>query len=381
MASTATGTARRYQTKDDWFSEHRPTTPIEDRKRYWFVDGNNGNDVPPVEIEAGVDPEKFLDRQTKRRNLAEKVDQLRLLTERLQKRGFWSKAVGSRISWKNDADVQEARALAEDVTGDVIQEKGMGVPSGNDVERVKTMAGGDPAGWQDPTPNLQRYRQSLQIAQDADWETAAGAAAKDPRYDQYRVLPTASPAWVQQLQRRGEVKEIGPEYGNTDPKQLDAKPLTSDAPNTAGAKANAQLTRRREMAAQYLEASGAVAPAEGDLAAAELGAGTSSRARPTPQVSDFPYRGAPEAADAFAKLRAHHVNNTALLNRFIASGDDKDWKAFQTGERLMIDALGKVLTETGQFYQLVPPSKRMTWVDDPELVAHLAGVVLRSGGR
>lgn len=367
-ATAAQGAAvRTYKDKEDWFSANAPTASDVDKKRFWFVDGKNGNEVPPIEIESIEEPEKFGRRQRIRQQMGVKADQLRILTEKLQKRGMWDKAVSSKISWKNDGDVQEARSLAEDLAGDAIQAKEMGVPSGNDVERIKTMVGGDPAGWQDPTANLQRFRESMQIEQDKDWQTNAPAASSDGRYNKYRVLPTASPDWVKKFQYRGAVKEIGPEYGNTDPKQLEAKRIAGDAPNVELAKVDKETTANVAAADTYLKASGA---------------GGDDRTTEAPQQADFKFRGPPDAGDAFTELRTHYVNNVALLNKYKASHDPKEWKAFQTGQAKAQKALVEVLAHSGRYYDanFIPKDKRSTWTRDPAFVARLTKKVLKSGG-
>lgn len=383
-AAAPSGAPRRsYKTKDDWFSENRPTVSAEDKKRYWFVDGNNGNDVPPVELEAGADPEKFIKGQRIRREMAVKADQLRILTEKLQKRGFWDKAVGSKISWKNDADLTEARALAEDFTGLVIQAKEMGVPSGNDIERVKTMVGGDPGGWKDPTPALQRARESLQLEQDADWSTAAPQAAKDTAYNRYRVLPNASPDWVKKFQGRGEVKEVTPELGNTDPRQLQGRTVAGDAPNAVQAAAQDARSTRSKAALQYLQVSGAQVD-DSQAAPDELAVRKSTPRQDAPQVRDFTYDGPPQGGDAWRKLRDQHVNNVALLNKYLRSGDVDQWKAFKKGEREAEDALNDLFAANPGLYRkyVAPGANYVDHIDfTPEALARLTGEVLRGGGR
>lgn len=370
----------RYTSRTDWYAKNVPGSDAAERKRYWFVDGKDGNEVDPVRLEDGVDPEKFIDRQSKRQALGEKVSQLILLTERLRNKGLWKK-VKNHIPWAEDGDVMEARSLAEEVTGDVIQEKGMGVPSGNDVDRVKTMAGGDPMGWKDPTEALQRYRQSLQIAQDRDWKTATPSAFEDPRYAKYRNLPTADAAFVEKLQRRGEVKTIRPEFANTDPKQLNKQEfaVAGDAPTVEKAQANEEFSANAARAAHFLEAAGVEDAPE--VADDTLIFGGSSRAVTTPQLEDFVFSGPPAAAKSFERLRKQYTNGVANIQKYRQNQDPKQWNAFLENRKQIATALGEVLGANGKFLDLVPPSKRMTWMQDDELVAHLANVVLRNGGK
>jgi hypothetical protein len=382
-ASAAAEQPKRYQSEDDWYETNAPTVKPEEQKRYWFVDGDNGNEVPPVKLSGGIDPEKFLDKQRIRREMAVKADQLRVLTEKLQKRGAWSKGVTSKISWTNDEDAQEARALGEDFVGLVIQAKGMGVPSGNDVERVKTMVGGDPAGWQNPLPNLQRARESLQLEQNADWDTAAPKAARDARYNKYRVLPGAAPEWVKKFEHRGEVKEVSPELGNTDPKQLTPKPVSGDAPSTKEKAAGWDMERRTAEASAYLQESGAVPDPDFEAKAAALTGASSSRAFPTPQVNDYVFKGPPGAADDYSTLRTQYVNNVALLNRYMSTHKPDDWTAYKQGLAKTSHAVEAIFGSAPTTYQrwestLKASDRRL---DDPALLGKITGDILRSGGR
>ncbi len=380
-AEPAVQAPRKFNSEDDWFETNAPAASDQEKKRFWFVDGDSGNNVPPVKLSAAAEADKFLDRQRIMQKMGVKADQLRILTERLQKKGLWS-TVKNRVNWAQDDDAMEARSLAEELTGDAITAKGMGVPSGNDVERIKTMIGGDPAGWRDPTPALQRARESMQIDQDADWKANAPAAFKDERYNKFRVLPTADPAWSAKFAHRGEIKIIGPEYGTTDPKQLAQHPVGSkkDAPDVPAAQATAESNRNLATASKYLEDSGAVEP--GEPIGSDLITGhASSHAVPTAQVEDFPFKGPPEAAEGFKKLRSLHVSNVAVLERYIVSKKPGDWTAFEKGEKLTRDALADVFNgHPGLFSRYVPKDKVMAWDRDPELVAKIAGQVLRDGG-
>lgn len=379
-------TRQEYKTKSDWFSVNRPGLPDTEKKQFWFVDGKNGSEVPPVELEAGVDPEKFVKGQRIRREMAVKADQLRLMTEKLQQRGFWDKAVASKISWKNDADLSQARALSEDFVGLVIQAKEMGVPSGNDVERVRTMVGGDPGGWKDPLPALQRARESIQLEQDADWGTASPSTFNDPTYNRYRVLPAASPEWVEKYTRRGEIKTIRPEQGNADPKQLEKVRIdvAGDAPNVAEARAQEARSRNTDEANRYLEASGEIAGPENELAAAGLGLGSSSKAIRLPQLEDFRYRGKPAGADAYEQLRKQYVINVRSLDRYLSGGKESDWSEFKKAEKLSKKWLTELInSDVDLSNRYLPQGSRLrsTWTSDPEAIARITGEILRSGGK
>ncbi len=378
------GGPKKYTTEDDWFEGNAPLAAAADKKQYWFVDGDNGNDVPPVKLSAIADAEKFAERQRNRKSLGVKVGQLIVLTDRLKKKGFWDRARNAAVEWNTDDDVIEARSLAEEVTGDVITEKGMGVPSGNDVDRVKTMKGGDPAGWKDSNKALQRYRESLQIAQDADWETYAPGAAKDAKYNKYRVLPGAAADWVRKTEGRGAIKIVAPEMGNTDPKQLEVKPVAGDAPDAVRHASDKARASRSRDATGFMRASGYSSPIEpGATSRPALDGPLSLRdepPRPLPHVDDFTFTGKPEAGAAFAKLRTQFVATAANVDKYLA-GDDKYWAGYEKSKRLVADAVTDVLNASGTFYRYVPREKIMTWNKDPELIAKIAGEILRSGGK
>ncbi|MDL2338616.1 MAG: hypothetical protein QFE16_12315, partial [Pseudomonadota bacterium] len=381
-AADATPEPKKYSDEDSWFEKNGPAVSDIEKKRYWFVDGNYGNNVPPVQLAAAVDGEKFIDKQRVRREMAEKADQLLLLTARLQKKGLWSK-VQNKVNWAQDDDAMEARSLAEDLTGLAIQAKGMGVPSGNDVERIKTMMGGDPGGWRDPTPALQRARESMQIEQNADWRTAAPRAAEDAKYNKYRVLPTADAGWIKKVEGRGQVKTLGAEYANTDPKQL--KPVTTagDAPDEKTTKATGEYKANVGAGYRWMADSGYGASGDEDLGAAQLGTGSKSSAAPLPAELDgsADYKGLPAGADAYKQFRSQFVNSFQNLKKYEQTKDPAYWKAYQTNVKTMIDPLGEVVSTNGRLDDLIPRSKRMSWTSDPDLVAHVAGVVLRSGGK
>lgn len=372
----------KYKTKDDWFSVNRPTSNApEDRKRFWFVDGKNGSDVPPVELEAGVDPEKFIKGQRVRREMAEKADQLRILTERLDKKGAWTTAKNS-FKWTTDEDAREARALSEDFTGLVIQAKEMGVPSGNDVERVKTMVGGDPAGWVSPLPALQRARESVQLEQDADWGTASPSAAADPAYNRFRVLPGAKADWVKKVEGRGVVKEVVPELGNTDPAQFKGRTIFGDAPNAAQAEQQEVRSVRSKYALAYLKGSGAVL--DDASIPDELSLKKTTSGPQAVQVADFKYAGIPHAGDAWRLLRDQHVSGVASLHKYLKTGDVEQWKGFKKAERIAEDAINDLFQADPGLYRkyIKADANYIDHLDlTPEAVARLSGQLLKSGGR
>lgn len=372
-----------YQSEDDWFENNAPTASPDAKKQFWFVDGDSGNEVPPIKISAIEDPQKFGKRQRIRQQMATKSSQLLVLTERLQKRGFWDKTVNAKVSWKNDEDVQEARALAEDLTGDVLQAKEMGVPSGNDVERVKTMIGRDPAGWQNPIPNLQRARESWQAEQDADWQTNAPGAFKDGRYNRYRVLPTKAPAdWIAKVQRRGDIKVVDAEMGNDDPKQLKPKAVEGDAPGLAETAAAKDRQRNVDEANSYLDEAGAQSDLDfEEKAAALVGGKPISRIAETPHQDDFKFEGAPGAKEHFRELRLHHAAAVANLNQYLTKSTknpDADWKAYKVSRDRVADAVMPIIYLTPEYMKKYLPEIREK---GQSVIPRIAGEILRAKGK
>lgn len=378
----------RYESQDAWFEQNAPAASDEEKKLFHFFD-DNGSEVDPIKFASPDDAKAFRDRGRIRRQMAEKAAQVITLVKKLRgNQSTWERVRRAGPRWMNlnDPDVQELKSLHQSLGLDAIKANGMGVPTGKDVEMTANMVGGDPSGWQDIEPQLQRARETLQLEADADWETYAPTALGDPAYNRFRILPTANPDWVTKVQRRGAVKATGPEYGNTDPKQLKSAVRADDAPNVQRAAASKANTQNLEEATRYLEATGAAPSVEADTGAAALGVANSSQAVPTPQSSDFSYAGAPGGADSFAKMRTQHVNNVALLNRYVATGRPQDWKAFQAGQKLAGDALLGVTRANPhlvrEYVDRYAPGTPLTiWNRDPELVARMIGGILRSGGK
>jgi len=386
-APTEKAEATKYESKADWFEKNRPGLPPAERKNYLFLDGKNGNETPPLELEIGVDPEKFIERQRLRKEMSVKADQLRVLTERMNDRGAWTTAKNS-FNWTSDDDAKEARALWQDLVGLAITAKGMGVPSGNDVERVYQMVGGDPAGWIKNLPELNRARESMQLEQDADFKSAAPSAADDPVYNRYRVLPLASKDWIEKVRRRGEAKILRPEYGGNDPKQLDKLTIdvVGDAPDLARAARNEAFSKNAAAASEYLEATGASESLAADMGAAALGVTGVSRPRPVPQIEDFVYSGKPGGATAFEKLRKQYVSGIVNAKQYIASRDDADWKAFKESQQLALKALKGVVGGNPELLRryidkYAPGAPLTTWDQNPGLVARMTGEILRTGAK
>lgn len=373
---------REYKSEDDWFEDH--VVNEGDRKRYWFLD--DPNVIDPVKLTSITDPEKFANRQRIRKQMGGKAGQLLTMIEKLQKRSDVSKATKSKISWLNDPELQEARALAEDLTGDVLQAKEMGVPSGTDIERVKRMIGGDPGGWQDPTANLQTARSAWQTEQDADWEINAPTAFRDNRYNRYRILPTASKEWVAKYKGRGQVKIIDPEQGNTDPKQNQGRTFATDAPDLVQQAALEDRAAQSKEALRYLETSGAWAP-EFDTPD-ELSITKQSRAPQMPHAREHDFEGRPNAAKPWKRLRDQWVGNAARLSQYLETTDhDKQktlWKAFKVSESEANDALNDLFESDPALYRkYVEPGaqyiKRLKF--KPDVAARLTGEIIRSGGK
>jgi hypothetical protein len=376
----------RYTKDSDWFEANAPDASAEQRDDYWFPDGDHGNEVPPIKIGKSDDATKFQRRNRLRWAMGVKADKLRMLTARLQKKGFWQYAKNN-VGWLEDADYKEARALAENLKGDVIIAKEMGVPSGNDVERVTTMMGGDPGGWSDPTPALQNLREAMQDEQNADWNVYAPEAARDPRYNSFRILPSADRAWVEKFQRRGEVKTLGAEYANTDPKQLKPKAYADDAPNVEEAEQNATYFTNAARGEQWWEESGIAPRVESDERADALAAAlgvkqNASVARPVPQEDDFRgYEGPPGGRDPYRVLAAQFVNSFRNLDEYQRTRDPKDWSSFETNKRLMREALVDYARGTGRASLYDAPYRATGKRFDDNDLARLVGDILRSKGR
>jgi hypothetical protein len=384
-AAVEAAPARKYKSDSDWFAENAPDVPASDKGDYWFIDGKHGAEVDPIKIGKGEDAAKFQQRYRLRQQGAEKVSQLLEMTKKLQKRGLGDKVLWSRVDFKNDKDVQEALSLYQQVAGDVLKSLEWGVPSEGEFKRVQKIMGGEPNRWQDPTPALQRLRETMQDEMDNDFRIYAPAAAPEgvdgKKYIPYRQIRNARPEWVEKYINRGAVKVQAPEYGSTDPKQLKPQSAPGGAPDVEGAAAAKTRETRLRAGDAFAEAAGHAPVKVGGMSRAQEGplALEEEPPRPLPQTQDFKYQGAPEGRKAFDTLSTQFtaaVKNVDLYR----NGKDEFWKGFETSKKLMRSAVADVLRANPHLAEKYDSEIRAkpSGYDDAEL-ARIAAEILRSG--
>ncbi len=306
---------RKYKSQDEWFEANAPTTNREDQKRFYFIDGRNGNGAPPIEFATTDDAKKFKEERQVRSDLRIKLDKARYLVEKLRSRGFFTAGQLVKRGLMDDPQIQEAISALNKVKLSAKEVEKLGVLTGNDWEILGSVYGDSPVSWQDPGPQFKKALEDLDDSNNVSWTTYAPAAAEDRAYNDYRNLPGAPEDWKAGVDGRGKTKKLRPEEASTDPE-------STVRVDVRGNPSSAQRKQQVEQAQRNAELQPVINEDQ-------VGPRGQLIPKQAPQVGDFEWRGKGDAArDAFTDLANGYVGGFSNAKEYVRGHDPAHWAAF-----------------------------------------------------